>query len=250
MAEPTPTLTVHHLNASSSERIPWLCEELNIPYNLKIYPRDAVTRLATPEFKALHPAGSAPVINDLIASSNTSPNDEPQKITLAESGACVQYLCTKYPSPSHSDIFPSPSHPSYATFLYWFHFSNATFQAALMRSFSLQVSGIDLQTSKMGQLATTRVHRGLAMLEAQLQGNLEDQWIAGRNLFTAADIMIVFSLTTFRYWFPYSLAGYPNIVGYLGRIGKREAYQRAMGKADPGLEPALGAEAPGGLLSL
>ena len=34
-------LTVHHLRASQSERIVWLCEELGVPYELKCYDREA-----------------------------------------------------------------------------------------------------------------------------------------------------------------------------------------------------------------
>jgi len=52
---------------------------------------------------------------------------------------------------------------------------------------------------------------------------------------TAADIMMVFTLTTMRYFNPYSLARYPNILAYLQRIGDRPAYRRAMEKGDPGM---------------
>ena len=54
--------TVHHLGKSQSERIVWLCEELEIPYELKRYTRDAATMLAPPDYKALHPIGSASTI--------------------------------------------------------------------------------------------------------------------------------------------------------------------------------------------
>jgi glutathione S-transferase len=50
------TLIVHHLNNSRSQRILWLLEELCIPYEIKHHQRDAVTNLAPPELKALHPA--------------------------------------------------------------------------------------------------------------------------------------------------------------------------------------------------
>ena len=56
-------LVVHHLGKSESDRIPWLCEELEIPYELKVYARDPATMLAPPEYKALT-IGSAPVITD------------------------------------------------------------------------------------------------------------------------------------------------------------------------------------------
>ena len=48
-------LTVHHLGISQSDRIVWLCEELEIPYELKKYDRDPVSRLAPADYKALHP---------------------------------------------------------------------------------------------------------------------------------------------------------------------------------------------------
>ena len=56
--------------------------------------------------------------------------------------------------------------------------------------------------------------------------------------------MIVFSLTTVRYFSPYSLAKFPNIVAYLRRIGDRPAYQRAMEKGDSGMELLLGPDSP------
>jgi glutathione S-transferase len=47
--------------------------------------------------------------------------------------------------------------------------------------------------------------------------------------------MMGFSLTTMRYFQPYDLARCPNVVRYLGRIGARPAYRRAMEKGDPGM---------------
>ena len=76
-------LAIHHLGRSQSERIVWLCEELGLPYALKRYERDPVTILAPPEFKALHPAGTAPIITD-------------GDLVLAESGAIVEYVTAKH----------------------------------------------------------------------------------------------------------------------------------------------------------
>lgn len=57
-------LTVHHLGVSQSEWIVWLCEELDIPYVLKRYDRDPITRIGPPAYRALHPLGTAPIITD------------------------------------------------------------------------------------------------------------------------------------------------------------------------------------------
>ncbi|MGH8519066.1 MAG: glutathione S-transferase N-terminal domain-containing protein, partial [Panacagrimonas sp.] len=56
-------ITIHHLGISQSDRIVWLMEELGLPYKLKWYNRGE-NRLAPPEFLALHPAATAPVIED------------------------------------------------------------------------------------------------------------------------------------------------------------------------------------------
>ncbi|MBW8882936.1 MAG: glutathione S-transferase, partial [Asticcacaulis sp.] len=34
-------ITVHHLENSRSQRVLWLLEELRVPYDLKVYKRDA-----------------------------------------------------------------------------------------------------------------------------------------------------------------------------------------------------------------
>ena len=76
-------ITVHHLENSRSLRILWLLEELGIPYDIKHYKRDPRTSLAPPELLAIHPLGKAPVITD-------------DGVTLAESGAIIEYLVDRY----------------------------------------------------------------------------------------------------------------------------------------------------------
>jgi hypothetical protein len=51
-------LMVHHLSKPQSERIVWLCEELETPYHLKRYAREAATMLAPTDYKALHPTAA------------------------------------------------------------------------------------------------------------------------------------------------------------------------------------------------
>ncbi|KAF7377470.1 putative glutathione S-transferase [Mycena sanguinolenta] len=104
-----PTLTVHHLNISQSERIPWLCEELAIPYEPKTYKRAPI--FAPPELKALHPSGAAPIIQD-------------GDLTLAESGACIEYIAHRH---AGGALFLPPTHPAYAQFVCWWHWANGTF---------------------------------------------------------------------------------------------------------------------------
>ena len=212
-------LTVHHLGKSQSERVVWLCEELAIPYELKRYARDPVTTiLAPPELSALHPIGLAPVIID-------------GDLVLAESGAIIEYLIAKH---GNGRLALTANHPDFAHYLYWFHFANGTLQPSIGRNVILR--RLNLAADNPTLLAMKgRLDRALALVESRLgQAN----YFAGGE-FTAADIMMVFSLTTMRYIMPIDLSSYPSILAYLRRIGERDAYQRAMKKGDPDMAPLL-----------
>jgi glutathione S-transferase len=211
-------LTIHHLGKSQSERIIWLCEELGIGYELKRYEREPVTLLAPPAFKALHPIGSAPVITD-------------GDLVLAESGAIVEYIIARY---GGGRLAPTPDHRDFASYLYWFHFANGTLQANMGRNLVLR--RLNVAPDNAVQVAMkARLDRALELIEARLG---EADYLAGAEL-TAADIMMVFSLTTMRHFLPLDLSGYPHILAYLQRIGAREGYRRAMRRGDPDLTPML-----------
>src|SRR3954451_21945090 len=90
-------LTLHQLNGSRSQRILWLLEELGTPYEIKRYQRDATTRLAPPELTAIHPLGKSPVITD-------------GAVTIAESGAIVDYIIRKY---GKGAMMPAPGSADY-----------------------------------------------------------------------------------------------------------------------------------------
>src|SRR5262249_5535922 len=202
-------LTVHHLGKSQSERIVWLCEELEIPFELKRYARDPVNVLAPAEYKALHPIGAAPVITD-------------GDLVLAESGAIVDYIMAKY---GNGRLVLRPDDPDFAQFLYWFHFANGTLQAGMGRLMIL--NRLKLAEDNPMLLATRgRVDRAFDLVDARVR---DAEYLAGKT-FTTADIMMGFSLTTMRYFQPYDLQRCPNVVKYLGRIGNRAAYRRAMEK--------------------
>lgn len=207
-------LTVHHLGRSQSERVVWLCEELGLDYELRRYERDPVTRLAPPEYKALHPIGTAPVITD-------------GSLVLAESGAILEYVIARYGNGRLGRAF---GHPEHADYLFWLHYANASFQALLHRMLVARRLEPPPEHRVLRDLEA-RLARALAHLDARL--GVSD-YLAGGEL-TAADIMIVFSLTTMRSFTAYEVKPYPGILAYLQRIGAREPYRKAMQKAEPGM---------------
>jgi glutathione S-transferase len=211
-------LTIHHLGHSQSERIVWLCEELGIPYELRHYHRDAVTRLSPPELRALHPLGAAPLIED-------------GNLLLAESAAIVEYIIAKY---GDGRLRLDPSHPDYAAYLYWFHFSNGNLQPVMGRLMVVSRAGLAADHPVQASVEM-RLNRVMELVESRLR---EVPYLAGSE-FTAADIMSVFSLTTMRLFQPVSLGHYPSVLSYLQRIGERPAYRSAMAMGDPDLVPML-----------
>jgi glutathione S-transferase len=209
-------LTVHHLGVSQSERIVWLCEELGIPYELKRYDRDPVTRLAPPEYKALHPLGTAPIITD-------------GDVVLPESGAIIEYIIGKY---GDGRLSVGPEAPNYADYLFWFHFANGTMMPRQMRMMGAQP---DADETPVQRFMRERAESSWSLVDQRLA---KAPYFAGEEL-TAADIIMVFVLTTMRAFAQRDLSAHPNIRAYLKRIGARPAYQRAMAKGDPDMTPAL-----------
>ena len=211
-------LKIHHLGHSQSERIVWLCEELDVPYELEKYTRDRVTRLSPPELKALHPLGAAPLI-------------EVDGMLLAESAAIVEFILARY---GRGRLRYGPDHPDFAPYLYWFHFANGNLQPVMGRSMIVGRCGL-APDHPVHTSVQERLDKVLALIEARLAQN---DYLAGSE-FTAADIMSVFSLTTMRRFHPVDLAPYSRVLAYFQRIGGRPAYQRAMAKSDPDLTPLL-----------
>jgi glutathione S-transferase len=211
-------ITVHHLGVSQSERVVWLCEELAIPYQLRRYERDPTTRLAPADYKALHPMGIAPVITD-------------GALVLAESGAILEYVIAKY---GNGRLVVRADEPNFADYLFWFHFANGTMMPSEMGGMISSMLGLEEGNPAMAMLKD-RGERAFALVERRLG---EVPYFAG-NEFTAADIMMLFPLSTRRIFARRDLSALPHIRAYLKRIGERPAYQRAMTKGDPGMSPML-----------
>ena len=90
-------LTVHHLNNSRSQRVLWLLEELEVPYEIVRYQRQPDMR-APKELRAIHPLGKSPVITD-------------NGNTIAESGAIIEYYSDPLtPLPGRAGRIVEPGH--------------------------------------------------------------------------------------------------------------------------------------------
>lgn len=209
-------LTIHHMGKSQSERIVWLVEELGIKCEYAFHKRDPV--FSPQSIKDLHPAGTAPVMED-----DPSPITG-KKVVLAESGAIVEYIISVHGS---GRFIPTPKDGEvYTRYLEWYHFSNATLQPNIGRLMLARRLASDPNHPYLN-FVTGRWERSLGMLEENL--HTTGAYLAGNDL-TAADIMTIFTLTTMRGFCPveFDPEKHKSILAYLKRVGGRPAYQQAM----------------------
>jgi glutathione S-transferase len=199
-------LVVHHLNDSRSQRILWLLEELGAPYEIKFYQRDATTRLAPPELKAVHPLGKSPVITDGAE-------------TIAESGAIVDYIQRTYGKGRMGVALGTPEGEKYNE---WLHYSEGSAMLPLM---------LNMYTGRLGEAGAPlqpRIQSEMANHLGYLEGSLEGRdWLMGADL-TAADIQMSFVGEVARAMG--QMDKYPNIKGWVERFQARPAYVRALEK--------------------
>src|ERR1700681_5115523 len=100
-------IVLHHLNNSRSQRVLWLLEELGLEYEIRRYQRDPKTMLAPASLRAVHPLGKSPVITD-------------GALTLAESGAILEYVVDRY---GGGRVAPPVRTPGRAPHPYLFHYA-------------------------------------------------------------------------------------------------------------------------------
>lgn len=206
-------ITIHHLGVSQSDRIVWLMEELEKPYELKWYNRGE-DFLAPPEFRALHPVGTAPIIED-------------GDVVMAESTAIVEYLSQRH---GGGCLSVAPDDADYPHYLYWMNFNN-NLQSLLFMKMAYQAGGGDMAAGGTVVDVMQRREDGIYNFLEQRLGESE---YLGADRFTCADIMSMFNLTSLEMLGARPIDdNLPNTRAYVERISARPAYQKAMAIAGP-----------------
>jgi glutathione S-transferase len=214
-------IVVHHLNNSRSQRVLWLLEELELPYDVRRYQRDRKTMLAPPELRAVHPLGKSPVIED-------------SGQVLAESGAIVEYLAERY---GEGRLAPAAGSPERLRYRYWMHFAEGSAQPPLllkllfdrvetgpMPFFARPVARAIARRAKATYIQPN-IDRNLDFMESELA---QRDWFAGAQ-FSAADVQMSFPLEAAVVRGGLD-AKRPRLMNFLERIHARPAYRRAVEK--------------------
>ena len=212
-------ITVHHLNNSRSQRVLWLLEELGMPYEIKKYERDPVSMLAPESLRQVHPLGKSPVITD-------------GGVTVAESGAIVEYLVERH---GGGRLAPAAGTPERLRYSYWLHFAEGSAMPPLLLTlifgriasskmpFFAKPIARAIAAKVQGDFVDPNLARQLDFMEAELT---KSEWFAG-NDFSAADIQMSFPLEAAA-----QRAGLdarrPKLMAFLKKIHARPAYKKAL----------------------
>lgn len=203
------TIIVHHLNNSRSQRILWLLEELELPYEIRHYQRDPVTNLAPEALLNVHALGKSPLIED-------------DGHVIFESGAIVEYLCERLGGAS---LVPERGTDAHIRYLEFLHFAEGSAMTPIL---------LNLYTARLGEAAAPLHARISQQLDSHFSF-MEDSlaatgWFVGDSL-TAADIMMSFPAEAAVKMG--QAANRPHLTAYVEKIHARPAYQTALEKGGP-----------------
>jgi glutathione S-transferase len=217
-------IIVHHLNNSRSQRVLWLLEELGVPYEVKRYQRDAKTMLAPPELRAVHPLGKSPVITD-------------GDLTVAESGAIVEYLVERY---GNGRLVPPAGTPEKLRYTYWLHFAEGSAMPPLVMKlvfgriangpmpFFVKPIARKIAATVLTNFIEPNIQAQLGYMESELG---RSTWFAG-NAFSAADIQMSFTVEAAAARGGLD-ASRPKLMAFLERIHAMPGYKRGIEKGGP-----------------
>lgn len=214
-------ITVHHLNNSRSQRILWLLEELELPYEVIHYQRDPKTMLAPESLKKIHPLGKSPIVTV-------------DDLTLAESGAIIETLIERY---GNGRLAPKAGTDEALRYRYWLHYAEGSAMPPLLLKLAFDrvaSAPVPFFIKPITKTITSRANTSFISPQIMIHLNFMEQelsrsrWFAGDD-FTGADIQMSFPIEA-----AHARAGLnsnmPKLIDYLQRIHSRPAYQRALQK--------------------
>ncbi|KAJ7188826.1 glutathione S-transferase [Mycena filopes] len=237
----TPKITLHWLEKSRAQRILWLLEEINVPYEIKTYKRDPKTHLADPALKEIHPLGKSPVvtIGDLA---------------LAESALIVEYLSehfganlipTKWKAGLEGKVGGETA--EYMRYRYFMHYCEGSLMSLLLLSLvsnNIKSAPVPFFIRPVTSQISGKINKGyldpnfathFAFLEEQLASSPDGgPYLCGAKL-SGADMMMSFPVVAVTSNLDRGPANmtketFPKLFAYAETLKKSESYKRAVDK--------------------
>ena len=204
-----PKLKLWFAPRTRAVRIVWLLEELGLPYEL-----ERVTFEPTSDtfFQQATPTGKLPTLED-------------GDVVMCESGAITEYLVERH---GQGRLAPAVGDVRRAAYLQWLHFAESTAFPPIGIVIWLtryRSDGDDACIAQVVADARERAASGFDHLEREFGPG---PWLLGES-FTAADVMLGFTLTAASLVGVLDPVRQPKTAAYLGRLQERPAYRQAAG---------------------
>ena len=218
---PVP-LRIHHIEGRRSFRVAWLCEEIGLPYELVFKRGDLMGSMVA--LRKAHPL--CPI----------TPAVEIDGQTIVESGAILDVLAARY---APGVMVPKVDSPDYPLHAQWMHFAEGTLMARISTDlFAAVAIGARLEDMPKGyrhgiDKPDVRAIMGTEQMFRFIEAYLGEHEYFGGSRFSAADIMMQWSLRGARYAAQRRIADYPNLARWHERVESRPAYARTVAAAVP-----------------
>ncbi len=201
-------IRIYHAPRTRSVRVIWLCEELNIPYEVVTIDFSREYR-ASDEWRAMHPQGKVPVMED-------------GDITIFESCAMIQYLLDRY---GDGRLQPEAGTEAAAHYQQWCWFAESSFARPL--GDMIHHSRLRPAHERIPGVVEDARLRAEPCLAATDQHLVDRDYLVG-DTFSGADIIMAWTLSLAKMLELFDEESAPNAWRYLASIETRPAYQTAL----------------------
>lgn len=219
-----PEIKIYHLEGRRSERIVWLMEELELPYELVFVRGNLGMSMA-----AIHGLGHGMPFAPSVAYGDQ---------VLVESGAIIELILNRHAS---GKLQPALADRDYPIHLMWMHYAEGSLAARLFSDY--RVWNIQ-PPEKRSPLVDSE-----AVVQFAEDFLAKNPWFGGAQ-FSAADIMMMFPLNVATNIDLVDKELFPHVAAWKAKTEARPAYKRMLAKARPdgipGNLPAVRQRPPSG----
>ena len=202
-------ITLHHCHQTRSMRTLWLLYELDVPFELRVYPFDKTLRSA--EFLTLNPAGRVPAV-------------EIDGDVIFETGAITQILCERFPGVGLGRM---PDDPDRADWLIWVHFAETISQhVAALSQQHIVLYDDAMRSPVVMKLEAKRIEKCYAALENRLSPPVEQRDYLLTSGFSAADISVGQAVYMARHFA--RIEPFEALSAWYDRITDRDAFRKSL----------------------
>jgi glutathione S-transferase len=200
-------IRIYHSPGTRSIRVIWLCEELALPYEVVPVDFSAEYR-ATDEWRRLNPVGKVTALRD-------------DDFTMFESGAMVEYLLEAY---GRGRLRPAPGTRDSAFYFQWSWFAEATFARPL--GDIAQHTIVKPEAQRIPAVVEDARTKALTCMDALEAAVPEGSYLIN-DTFSAADIMMGYTLILARRFKLLTSTTYPNVNAYMARLEQHPGFMKA-----------------------